>query len=102
MNLLIPVDCNDRFSALLTPINEHKVWAYVELNAGQIVTLNFLNDKKETDCWVDYVIVISQNEQVLEFVQNNVQVLVAPTQRSIDEIVEAFLLSELNELDKND
>lgn len=102
MNLLIPVDSNDRYTALLTTIEQHNYWAYVELNEGQIVKLDFFKDKKEANCWVDYAIVISENEYIIEFEQNKVSVLLAPTQRSIDEIVEAFLFRELDELKKYD
>ena len=98
MNLLIPVDTNDRYTALLTRRDELKYWAYVELNEGQIVKLDFFKDKKEANCWVDYAIVVNADEYISDFEQNKVSILVPSTQKSIDEIVEAFLFRELDEL----
>lgn len=98
MNLLIPVDSNNRYESLLTTLDSSNDWAFVELDAGQIVSCTFYKDRKDIDCWVETVVVINDQEYVWQFMEEGIAVLVAPTQRSIDEIVEAFLFKELHDL----
>eukprot|EP01029_Cantina_marsupialis_P011867 TRINITY_DN26369_c0_g1_i2.p1 TRINITY_DN26369_c0_g1~~TRINITY_DN26369_c0_g1_i2.p1 ORF type:complete len:101 (-),score=20.21 TRINITY_DN26369_c0_g1_i2:214-516(-) len=98
MNLLIPVDCNKRHEALLTTLDISTDWAFVELDEGQIVSCKFYKDRKDIDSWIETVVVMNDQEYIWQFTEDNIAVLVAPTQRSIDEIVEAFLFKELNEL----
>eukprot|EP01156_Anaeramoeba_ignava_P008507 Anaeramoba_ignava/a3600_7.p1 GENE.a3600_7~~a3600_7.p1 ORF type:complete len:101 (-),score=14.60 a3600_7:201-503(-) len=98
MNLLIPVDCNSRHEALLTTLDALKYWAFIELEAGQIATCEFYKDRNDIEAWVETVVVINEQEYVWQFIEENIAVLVAPTQRSIDEIVEAFLFKELHDL----
>lgn len=98
MNLLIPVDCNKRHEALLTTLDVSEDWAFIELNEGQIVNCTFYKDRKDIQEWVETVVVINEAEYVWQFQEEGIAVLVAPTQRSIDEVVEAFLFKELHDL----
>lgn len=99
MNLLIPVDCNDRYEALLTTLDASTYWAFVELEAGQIISCKFYKDRADIDAFIETVVVINDQEYIWQFTQENIDVLVAPTQRSIDEIIEAFLFKELHNLE---
>lgn len=98
MNLLIPVDCNSRHEALITTLDSSQDWAFVELEDGQIIECKFYKDRKDIEAWVETVVVINELEYIWQFREDGIAVLVAPTQRSIDEIVEAFLFSELHDL----
>lgn len=98
MNLLIPVDSNSRHEALITTLDSSKDWAFVELEDGQIIECKFYKDRKDIEAWVETVVVINELEYIWQFQEEGIAVLVAPTQRSIDEIVEAFLFSELHDL----
>lgn len=98
MNLLIPVDCNKRHEALLTTLDSSSYWAFVELDDGQITNCKFYKDRNDIEAWVETVVVINEQEYVWQFIEENITVLVAPKQRSIDEIVEAFLFKELHDL----
>ncbi|WP_320035716.1 hypothetical protein ACMC56_00890 [Campylobacterota bacterium DY0563] len=98
MNLIIPVDCNSRHEALLTTLDASKYWAFIELDDGQISNCKFYKDRNDIEAWVETVVVINEQEYVWQFIEENIAVLVAPTQRSIDEIVEAFLFKELHDL----
>ncbi|QKF80680.1 hypothetical protein CRV08_07260 [Halarcobacter ebronensis] len=98
MNLLIPVDCNKRHEALLTTLDAAKYWAFIELDEGQIINCKFYADRSAIEAWVETVVVINEQEYVWQFIEENIAVLVAPKQRSIDEIVEAFLFKELHDL----
>ena len=98
MNLLIPVDSNKRHEALLTTLDASEDWAFIVLNEGQIESCTFYKDRNEIQEWVETVIVINELEYVWQFQEEGIAILVAPVQRSIDEIVEAFLFKELHDL----
>lgn len=98
MNLLIPMDSNYRHEALITTLDNMKYWAFVELNEGQIDKCTFYKEKDDISSFIETVIVSNQQEYVWQFQEENIAVLVAPSQKSIDEIVEAFLLKELHDL----
>lgn len=98
MNLLIPVDSNKRHEALLTTLDNTNDWAFIELEEGKITSCTFYKDRKDIDCWIETVVVINEQEYVWQFMEENIMVLVAPVQRSIDEIVEAYLFRELHDL----
>lgn len=98
MNLLIPVDNNQRYEALLTTLDSSEDWAFIELEEGQIINCTFYKDRKDIEAWVETVVVINEAEYIWQFQEEGIAVLVAPTQRSIDEIVEAFLFKELHDL----
>ena len=100
MSLLIPVDSNRRHEALLTTLDTTKYWAFVELNEGQIENCKFYKDKDDIDAFIETLVVQNDQEYVWEFQQKDIAILVALKQRSIDEIVEAYLFSELHELEK--
>lgn len=98
MNLLIPLDSNRRHEALLTTLDHSTDWAFIELEEGQIVDCKFYKDRKDIVDFIETVVVINEQEYVWQFQEEGIAVLVAPTQRSIDEIVEAFLFKELHDL----
>lgn len=98
MNLLIPVDCDKRHEALITTLDNSNDWAFIELEEGQIVSCKFYKDRNDIESWVETVVVINELEYVWQFQEEGIAILVAPTQRSIDEIMEAYLFSELHDL----
>ena len=98
MNLLIPLDSNNRHEALLTTLDASKDWAFIELEEGQIVNCTFYKDRHDIVAFIETVVVINEQEYIWQFQEEGIAVLVAPVQRSIDEIVEAFLFRELHDL----
>ena len=70
------------------------------LNAeeGQIVEINFYDTKEEIDAWIEVVVVTGDFEPVQEFMEQQIMVLVAHTQRTIDDVFEAFLFKELHDM----
>lgn len=98
MNLLIPVDSNRRHESLLTTLDVSTYWAFIEIEDGRIISCNFFKDRKDIQCFVETVVVINDQEYVWQFQEEGIAILVAPKQRSIDEIVEAFLFKELHDL----
>jgi hypothetical protein len=98
MNILLPMNGDDTQEGSLVPINEVKKWALVAIEEGRVVEINFYDSREDIQEWVDAVVVVNDYEPVMGFIEEQVMVLVAHTQRSIDDIVEAFLFKELNDL----
>lgn len=98
MLLLLPLDGDDTQESKLVPILERKKWATVLVEEGRVVEINFYDTREDIQEWVDAVVVVNDYEPVMEFIDEQIMVLVAHTQRSIDDIVEAYLFRELHDL----
>jgi predicted GTPase len=98
MNLAIPLSAEDKESARLVPMNEAKAWAQVKVEEGKVQGIKFASSWEEFEEFSDFVIVDNDKEYVWPFIEQNMIVLVAHFQKSIDDIVEAYLFKELNEL----
>lgn len=98
MLLLLPMNGDDTQESELVSINELVFWATVEIEEGRVIEINFYKDRSQIEGWLDAVIVIGNYEPVMEFISNQTMVLVAHTQRTIDDVVEAYLFRELHDL----
>ncbi len=98
MLLLLPMNGDDTQESELTGILSALFWATVEVEEGRVVEINFYTNRSEIEGWLDAVIVTNNYEPVMEFIDNQMMVLVAHTQRTIDDIVEAYLFRELHDL----
>lgn len=98
MLLLLPMNGDDTQESELVSINELAFWATVEIEEGRVIEINFYKDRSEIEGWLDAVIVVGNYEPVMEFIDEQLMVLVAHTQRSIDDVVEAYLFRELHDL----
>jgi hypothetical protein len=98
MLLLLPMDGDDAQASKLCALNDVKKWALMQIEAGQVTQMHFYDQREAISEWIDAVIVVSDSEYLWPFQEENIAVLVAHTQRFIDDIVEAFLFKELHEL----
>ncbi|MFH0710639.1 MAG: hypothetical protein V2A75_10560 [Pseudomonadota bacterium] len=98
MLLLLPMNGDDTQESELVGILSATYWATVEVEEGQVVEIKFYTDRSEIDGWLDAVIITGNYEPVMEFIEHQMMVLVAHTQRTIDDIVEAYLFRELHDL----
>lgn len=98
MVLLLPMNGDDTQGSELAGILSATHWATVEVEEGRVVEINFYTDRNEIEAWLDAVIVTNNYEPVMEFIDKQMMVLVAHTQRTIDDIVEAYLFRELHDL----
>lgn len=98
MNVLLPMDGDNTQEGRLVGIHEMKTWALLAIEEGQVMETTYYDTREAITEWVEAVVVINDFEPVMPFIEEQVMVLVAHTQRSIDDIVEAFLFKELNEL----
>lgn len=97
MTILIPVDSKNRHECLISSIEENETWAFVTLDEGKIASVEFFDRREDITVWIDSVVVINDLEYVWPFMDEGIMALVAPTQKSIDEIVEAFLFKDLHD-----
>ena len=98
MYILIPMDDNDLEEARITTINEATVWVQLLVEEGRVVKININQDKDAFENQSQILVVKNDNEYVWPFIELGMMVLVAHIQRSVDDIVEAYLFRELNEL----
>lgn len=98
MRLLLPMDSEDLEEAKLTKLDDVKVWVQILVENGQIQESCTSNDKESFENQSEAVVVADDNEYVWPFMELSMMVLVAHTQRYLDDIVEAYLFKELHEL----
>lgn len=98
MYVLIPMDSDDIEEASLVKIEDAKVWAQLLIEEGELVEINHSVDRDGFENMSEVAVVINDNEYVWPFMEQNMMVLVAHTQRSIDDIVEAYMFKELHDL----
>ncbi len=99
MTVLIPLNTKHRYDSVITSIDECKAWAFIQLEEGKVVKCDFHKNKDDIKSWIDCIIVINSQEYVWQFIEDGICVLVAPIQKSIDDIIEAFLFKELHDID---
>jgi hypothetical protein len=93
-NLIIPLNNDNNIVSL----EEMKQWALIKFENGKNYNIEYYTDKNEIEDYIDCVIVKSQNEYVWPFMEENIAVLVAPYQETLDEVIEAFIFKELHDL----
>jgi hypothetical protein len=98
MLILLPMDSDDIQEAKLTTVADAKIWAQLLIEEGEVVEIlhneKYDGFKKYSEC----AVVTHDGESVMDFLNMSMIVLVAHTQRSIDDIVEAYLFRELHDL----
>jgi hypothetical protein len=98
MNIVLAMDSDDIEEAKLCRINDVKKWAMLIIEEGKVKEIIFKDTREEFELLGETVVVFDDNEYVWPFIEEQMQVLVAHTQRYIDDIVEAYLFKELHEL----
>ncbi|MBP7784114.1 MAG: hypothetical protein KA040_03360 [Aliarcobacter sp.] len=97
MTILIPVDSKNRHECMISSIEENKAWAFITLDEGKIAKVEFFDRREDISVLIDSVVVINDLEYVWPFMDEGIIALVAPSQKSIDEIVEGFLFKDLHD-----
>ncbi len=98
MNILIPVDDSSIEEASITLLDDVKYWLLMDMTDGKMVRSDFYQTREEITDWIDIVVVKNDKEYVWPFMEQNIAVLVAPFQNSVEDIVEAYLFKELHDL----
>ncbi|MCD6432729.1 MAG: hypothetical protein J7L21_01685 [Sulfurimonas sp.] len=98
MYILLPMNSEDVQEASLTKLEDVKVWTQLLVEEGELVEVKHSSEKDSFENFSECVVVGNDNEYVWPFMELSMLVLVAHTQRSIDDIVEAYLFKELHDL----
>ena len=93
MNILIPLDNEQNISY----ISEPKEWAVVTLDNGNKINEKRYKSKNDIKELIDFVVVKDKNEDVDDFLDEDIGILIAPYKMNTDEIIEAFIFRELYE-----
>ena len=96
--ILIPVNSSNKDDAKICKIDDKKTWVFLEIEEGKVINLEFIEDRTTIKDWIDCVIVENNNEYVWPFLEENITVLMAPSQKTIEEIVQAFLFKDLHDI----
>jgi len=98
MYILLPMDSENIQEAKLTKLDDVKIWAQLLIENGELIKVDYSNDKDDFENFSECVVVDNDNEYVWPFMELSMLVLVAHTQKTIDDIVEAYLFKELHDL----
>ena len=98
MLLLVPVDSTDTQTAQIASVFEAKGWVQLRIEKGKLVEVLYNEKFDGFATWSEAVVVNSDTEPVMDFINMSMIILVAHTQKTIDEIVEAYLFRELHDL----
>lgn len=98
MYIVLPMDSDDVQEASLVSVADAKVWTQILVEAGEVVEILHADAFDKFDNISEAVVFINDFENPMPFLEYNMMPLVAHTQRSIDDIVEAFLFRELHDM----
>jgi hypothetical protein len=98
MLLLLPVDSTNQEEAKLTKVFEANSWAQIDVEEGIIKSVTFNDTFDGFEDISEAVVLENDAENPMMFMDYNMMPLVAHTQRTIDDIVEAYLFRELHDL----
>ncbi|MDY0322233.1 MAG: hypothetical protein RBR23_10900 [Arcobacteraceae bacterium] len=98
MNILLPLDSNIEDEAKLTKLNDAQFWGLMVMEEGRMQSLDIYETQDEITDMIDCVIVQNETEYVWPYMEQNIAVLIAPTQRYIEDIVEAYIFKELYDM----
>jgi len=98
MLVLVPMDSEEVQEAEITKVFEAKTWAQLRIEEGELVEVLHNEKFDGFENWSEAVVVSNDAEPVMQFMEMSMIVLVAHTQKTIDDIVEAYLFRELHDI----
>ena len=98
MNIIIPMDGNDLEQSKISLVHEVKYWLYLEMENGKMKNEKFFQKREDIENYPEIIVVSTEKEDVWPFMEEGIAVLVAPIQKYVEDIVEAYLFKELHDL----
>jgi predicted GTPase len=92
------MDSSDREEAKLTKIYDAKIWTQILIKDGAVVEINHNKEWDKFEKFSEILVVCDDSENIMPFIEQSMMVVVAHTQRYMDDIVEAYLFRELHDL----
>lgn len=97
MYILVPMDSSNLEEASIVKLTDVKFWIQASVVDGKVIDIKYAQSEDGFE-ELSHIVVNSDNEYVWPFIEKNMLVLVAHFQKSFDDIIEAYLFKELNEL----
>jgi len=97
MYILLPMDTQEVQEASLTKVSDAKIWAQMLIEDGEVVEILHADKYDGFENFSNVVVLTDKNENPMPFMELSMMALIAPMQRSIDDIVEAYLFRELHD-----
>ncbi len=102
MKILIPVDDDSDYEeAKIVLLKDVQHWILIEHDLGKVISYEFYKTREEITDWIDIVVVKNAQEYVWPFMEDNIAVLVAPLQRYVEDVIEAYMFKELHDMNTN-
>lgn len=98
MFIWIPVDSNNQATAKISKVMDAKSWALVDFDAGKVASIVFYDNREDFTDWVDFIIMKDKYESFMDFMNEGMMVLCTRNEERIDEVMEAFVFKELDEV----
>jgi len=98
MLVLVPMNSENVQEAEITTVFNAKVWTQIRIEEGKMVEILHNSEYDKFENFSEAVVVSSDGDSVMDFINMSMIVLVAHTQKNIDDIVEAYLFRELHDL----
>lgn len=98
MNIIVPMDCDNKEEGKIVATNEANFWLFFTMESGKAQNEKFYPTWEEIETPIDIVIIKDEKEYVWSFMEKHIAVLVAPTQKYFEDIVEAYVFKELYDL----
>ncbi|MBU1667884.1 hypothetical protein KKC13_05650 [bacterium] len=98
MLIWIPADSNNREEAKISKVIDAKSWALVDFDGGELKSITFYDNREDFTDWVDFIIMKDKYESFMDFMNEGMMVLCTRKEESIDEVIEAFVFKELDEV----
>ena len=97
MYVLIPMDSVNVQEAKLVRALEAKTWAQLLIEEGEVVEILHSDTYDSFENFSEAVVLLDETENPMPFMELSMMPLIAPMQRTIDDIVEAYLFRELHD-----
>ena len=96
--MLLPLDSLAPDTAQLSTLDDVKAWGLIFLDAGRAQEINIYPTREEIKRPPECVVVQSKDVYIWPFMEEGLGILIAPVQRSIEDIVEAYMFRELHDI----
>lgn len=98
MLIWIPVDSKEASLATIAKVFDAKAWALVDFDGGKVKETVFYDAREDFTDWVDFVIIKDKYESYMDFMNEGMMVLCTRSEETLDEVIEAFVFKELDEV----
>jgi len=92
------VESKDAKNAKLTEVASVKYWALVEMDGGETKEVTFYDKREDYTDWVDFIVMKNKHESFMDFMNEGMMVLCTRKEETIEEVIEAFVFKELDEV----